>query len=382
MKETNIFKRTGLFLFTVVLALGAIALTMNRDMLNIDGFRRWLAYGDLDVSIQGETVAFAHGGGDQASFSLLDDGVQLVSKAGSRYYSFRGEVFAERVITYANPVLHTGSNATVLYDAGGKWLSVYSDESEKFSLATGNDGVIISARLNKNDWLTVVTQENGFKGVVTVYNNQYQPVMNISLSTTYIFDAMLSPNNQQVALVTVGQTDGVFESNLLLYAVNDVSETPKSTQNFSSKVILDMNYQSDCIWLLGENELYMVNPNNFDTKLWSFDGEFLKDANLDGDGFATLLLGPYRAGTAAKLVTIDSKGELLGECAVSNSPLSISASGRYVGYLTSEQFTLFHSDLTEYAILEDVRHANKVTVGKDGIVLLASQQEAWLYLPN
>lgn len=380
MKENNLIKRVALFLFTMVLLLGAIALTMNRDLLNVDGFRRWLLYGDLEVSLYGETNAFAHGGGDMASFALMDDGVLLVSKAGSRYYSFRGDVFTERVISYGNPILHTGANATVLYDAGGSWLSVYSDQDEKFSL--GNSGTIIAGRMNKNDWLTVVTQESGYRGVVTVYNNQFLPMMNISLSTTYISDAYLSPDNRHIAIVTIGQSAGIFESSLLLYSVNDVSETPQKTLQFSGKVVLDMSYDTDTIFLLCENELIMIDTTSFQPTTWSFDGQYLKDADLGGDGFATLLLGPYRAGTASRLVTVDGAGTVLGELPVNSSPLALGAAGRYVAYLSGEQLIVYHADLTEYSKLEDIRHANEVAVSKDGTVLLASQQEAWLYLPN
>lgn len=380
MKENNILKRIGLFLFTVLLIFASIAVTMNRDLLNMDGFRRWLLYGDLELSLYGESNAFAHGGGNKASFALLETGAVLVSQSGSRYYSFYGDVFAERVVSFTNPILHTGENASVLYDAGGRWLAVYGDETEKFSLSSEEENPIISARMSQKDWLVVVTQESGFKGVVTVYDNQFQPVMNISLSTTYVTDAYLSPDNKHVAVVSVGQTDGIFETNLMIYNVNDMTDTPKATLNFPGKLILDVDYESDGIYLLCEDELYVVDQN-FNQKTWSFDGQYLKDADLGGDGYATILLGKYRAGTADRLVTVNAQCEIIAEHALTSSPLALSASGRYVACLTGGGFLLLTSDLEEYATLEDIRHANEVTVSQDGSVLLASQQEAWLFLP-
>ncbi len=309
MGRKSLLERVGLFLITVVLVLGAIALTMNRDVLNFDAFRRWLLYGDLELSLYGESDSFSHGGGDNASFSLLDKGLVMVSKAGSRFYSFHGDVTAERVVSYSNPVLDQGDQATVVYDAGGQGLCVYSNEKEVFALGLGSEDAIISARFNEKDWLTVVTQEKGYKAVVTVYNKQFETVMIISLSTTFVTDAYLSPDNQSVVLVTVGQTAGVFQSNLLLYLLD--GEEPVKSLTLSGKVVLDMSYESDYIWLLCEKELILVDTEDYEKVSWSFSGEYLKDATLEGDGFATLLLGQYRAGTASRLVTVDSSGTVI-----------------------------------------------------------------------
>ncbi len=56
--------------------------------------------------------------------------------------------------------------------------------------------------------------------------------------------------------------------------------------------------------------------------------------------------------------------------------------GQYIAYLTEDRFVLLREDLSEYAVLEDVRHAIDVALTEAGTVLLASKQEAWLYIPN
>lgn len=380
MGRKSLLERLVLFLVTVVLVLGAIALTMNRDVINFDAFRRWLLYGDLELSLYGESDSFSHGGGDNASFSLHNNGLVMVSKAGSRFYSFHGDVTAERVVSYGNPVLHQGNEATVVYDAGGQGLCVYSNEKEVFSLGLAAEDAILSARFNEHDWLTVVTQEKGYKAVVTIYNNQFDTVMVISLSTTFVTDAYLSPDNKSVVLVTVGQTAGVFQSNLLLYLLD--GEEPAVSLTFSGKMVLDMVYDWDYIWLLCEKELIIVDTVNYEAVSWSFSGEYLKDATLEGDGFATLLLGQYRAGTASRLVTVDSSGTVIAEMPVGSTPLSLQSNGQYIAYLTEDRFALLEEDLTEYSVLDDVRHAIEVALTEDGTVLLASKQEAWLYIPN
>lgn len=380
MKRKNLIQRLCIFLFTVMLLLCAIAVTMNRDVMNFTAFRRWLLYGDLELSLYGESDSFSHAGGDSPSFALSNQGVLLVSTVGSRFYSFRGDILAERVVSYTNPILHKGNNATVVYDAGGSSLTLYQQEKEVFALNLGQDDAIISARLNENDWLVTVTQEKGYKGIATIYNNKQEIIMDISLSTTFVTDAFLSPDNRSVVLVTVGQTAGVFETTLLFYDIKE-PESKKSIQ-FSGKVIFDLDYEKNWIWLLSENEVTILDTNTYEKNSWNFPNQYLKDANLEGEGFATLLLGQYRAGTANRLVTIDSSGKLLGEMSVTSSPLALSSAGQYVAYLTQDRLTLLDKNLQELAFLNEVGHANQVALTSDGTVLLASQQEAWLYLPN
>lgn len=378
--QRSIFQRFGLFLFTILLAMFALWYTLNKDTINFDNFHRWMRYGDLELSIYGESEAFLHAGGEMASFALAEQGFVMVSQSGSRYYTLTGDVFAERVVNFSNPVIHIGNQSIVTYDAGGQGLWVYGEQEEKFALNLGDTGDILSARLNQNDWLTVVSQESGYKGVVTVYNKDYDPIMNISLSSTYVMDAFLSPDNKKVALVTIGQEDGVFQSNLLLYTVGNEDKAAENI-SFSGQVVLDMDYEKDYIWLLCEKNLILVDANNFELQSWSFSGQYLKDATLTGDGFATLLLGKYRAGTADRLVTIGKNAQVLGEVSLSSSPLAVSSAGNYTAYLTSESLTLYTSNLEEYASLEEIRHANELAVTADGTVLLASNQEAWLYVP-
>lgn len=379
-QERNLLQRMGIFLFTICLVIGALWVTLNRDMINFDNFHRWRRYGELSLTEQGESEHFSHGGGESASFALADQGAVMVSQSGSRYYSLTGDIYAERVVNYKNPVLREGKTTSVLYDAGGNTLLVYGEQKELFSLSLGDEGSVLSARLNENDWLVVVTQESGYKGVVTVYNQSYQGVMNISLSTTYVMDAYLSPDNKKIALVTIGQSGGEFQSTLHIYSIG--KEEAEAEVPLYNQVVLDLDYEKDTIWLLCEKAVILIDTSKYEKKSWSFSGYYLKNATFGGNGFGTLLLGKYRAGTADRLVTVDSEGELITELALSGSPLSLASAGNYIAYLTGERFVLYNPQLEEYGSLGDVNHANSVAVTSDGTVLLASNQEAWLYVPQ
>ena len=89
-KKPNILVRLIALLVTAALLLGALALVVYRDRLNLDALARWFEFRDLETSESGEAVPFSHAGGKQASFAYLENGVLLASDTGARYYSFSG----------------------------------------------------------------------------------------------------------------------------------------------------------------------------------------------------------------------------------------------------------------------------------------------------
>ena len=61
------------------------------------------------------------------------------------------------------------------------------------------------------------------------------------------------------------------------------------------------------------------------------------------------MLNRHRAGTSAKLVTLDSSGSAIAEADVNDEILHLSAAGRYVAVLYADRLVIYNRDLSEYA---------------------------------
>ena len=59
---------------------------------------------------------------------------------------------------------------------------------------------------------------------MTVYDNSYSPLVRFSLSNRFVMDAAVAPDNKSVALLTIGLTDGNFESRVDLYRLDRTEE--------------------------------------------------------------------------------------------------------------------------------------------------------------
>ncbi len=66
-RKPNLLVRLLAFLVTLALVLGAVALVVNRDRLNLDAVKRYFSYRDLERSDSGQAQSFRVDGGDPAA---------------------------------------------------------------------------------------------------------------------------------------------------------------------------------------------------------------------------------------------------------------------------------------------------------------------------
>ena len=383
-KRPNRFVRFLAFLVTLALMVGAVALVANYDKLNFDFIKRWFSYRTLARNDSGQAESFHFVGDSSNAFAVVDGDLLVCSPNTIRLYSGSGQAFVDQAVSMTNPVVSTAGGTALVYDAGGRELFVYSGREEVFSLTQEDGQALLSADVNQNGWLAVTSQESGHKGSVTVYDNSYSPLVRFSLSNRFVMDAAVAPDNKSVALLTIGLTDGNFESRVDLYRLDRTEEEtePDWTCPVGNNAILDLRWTSSGIWALGESGLYIVSGDGVLSGSYDYGGRYLKAFSLDGDGTASLLLGKYRAGSTAELLTINASGELAAALPVEEQVLSLSAAGRYVGVLTADRLDIYSQDLELYNTLNGTQNAQKVLQRSDGSAMLIDSTTARLYVPQ
>lgn len=383
-EKRNPFLRFLAFLVTLALVLGAVFLVANWQKLNFDAVKRYFTYRSLVKNESGQAESYSYDGGISSSFARLGDDLLVCSASGIRLYSASGAAYVDQTCHLDHPVVSVGGNAALVYDAGGTDLYVYANRELVFSLTVENDYSILSASLSAQGQLTVVTQASGLKGAVTVYDAAYQPVLGVNLSSRFITDAILSPDGKTLALATAGQTGGVYDSQIAFYSLSRTTDDrePDKICSLGNNAVLKLSWPSQPLRVLGENALCYVSADGTLTGSYSYGGRYLKGYSLDADGFAALLLGKYRAGSSADLVTVDLTGQEAAARSFDYQILSLSAAGRYLSVLTADGLTIYTQDLTPYHTLEGGQGARKVLQRPDGSVMLIAGETSRLYLPD
>lgn len=379
-KKPNIFVRLLAFLVTLALLLGAVAAVVYRDRLNFDSIRRWFVYRSLEKSDSGQTESFQYDSAGKGGYSRVGDDLLVWSTAGVRLYSSGGVEYLNESLTLNRPVADTCGSAALIYDAGGNVLHTYEDRSTSFVLNTEQGHEILSARMGPGGSFAVTTRESGYKGVVTVYSSDGHPVVGIRISTRFVTDGLLSDDGKTVAVLTVGQNEDVFESGLDLYALD--GDVPFASYSLGNNAILDLRADGSAFWALGESSLSVARADGSAAVHYDYAGRYLKDYALDGDGFSALLLGKYRAGSGAALVTVGADGQELASLDLEDQVLDLDASGRYVAVLTAAGLTLYTKDLQLYDALENTMGARSVVLRSDGTAFLVGGETARLYIPG
>ena len=382
-KKKGRVSRFLLRLITLAVVLSAalvlVLLVVFRDRLNVDSIRRWFHYRTLTISDNGRAESFAYDGDLNCTFAVLDDDLLVCSGNAISLYSGSGTRYISESVSMDNPVVNTNGTLAVVYDAGGSSLYVLGQRALVWS-ATDLEG-ILSARLNRNGQLTVVTQASGYRGMVAVYDAAYNPVMSVSLTSAFVMDAALSDDGHTLAILTAGQSDGAFTTGLELYGMNYSSGSYQADVSCSlgGGVALDLRHTSSAVWALSDRGL-TVTDHAGQTVWVDWPNRYLRRYTLSGDGFAVALLGKYRAGSQAELWVVDAQGGRrtleLGE-----QVMSIAAAGRYLAVLTGDRLDIYTDELELYSSLKGTQGARTVLLLPDGSAILISSDSAGFYIP-
>lgn len=384
-KKKNPFLRLLACLVTAALLLTAVVLLANWRKLNFDFIKRYFTYRALERNASGQVDSFPYNGGSSSAFAQLGNDLLVCSGSGIWLYAPTGGSYLEEACSLAHPVVSTTDTTALIYDAGGSDLYIYRDREQVFSLTTEANCSILSASLSRQGRLTVVTQASGLKGSVTVYNASFQPAWGVNLSSRFITDAILSPDGSTLALATAGQTGGIYDSQIAFYSADSVaagSHTPDKVCTLGNNTVLALDWQSDALRVLGEDSLDLVSKNGELMASYSYGGRYLKGFTLSGSGFSALLLGRYRAGTDAQLITVDDQGKELATLPLNQQILSLSAAGRYLSLLTPDGLNIYTQELELYHDMSATQGVRKLLQRDDGSVFLISAETARLYLPD
>ena len=147
-------------------------------------------------------------------------------------------------------------------------------------------------------------------------------------------------------------------------------------------MVLDMDFESELLWILGEEQLTTIHTNDNSMYSYSFGQQYLKGCDLDGDGFALLLLGRYRTGNADTAITIDKDAQELASLSLNKQVLDFDCNTGYCSLLTGSDLSIYNPFFALQTSFEDTQGARYTALDQSGNALLANSQQAWLYISS
>ena len=365
------------FFLTLIVVLGIVLVAAYRDGTGFDTLRRYFSYGSTET-VSGETV-FRYDASSGNRYAVLGNRLVVLSETKlSLLDPGGGEVWSTQVSMTA-PALQGNGSRAVAYDVGGTALYVVDQKGELLHLQTEDEEPLIAASLNRDGWLAVTEEKDNYKAWVTVYDEELEKVFAFKSSERFVTDARVTDDNDHLAVVTLGQTDSVFTSNVVLY--NLKKEDPVADYGIEDGLVVAMGQQGDLLATVSDTCLTLAGLDGTVTAEYRYGEDYLRGYALEGDDFAALLLNRYQSGSAGRLVTIGADGAELATLDVNQEVLGISAAGRYLAVLYADKLVIYNPELQAYASLTGTDFASGVLMRPDGSALLLSSEYAGLFLP-
>lgn len=143
----------------------------------------------------------------------------------------------------------------------------------------------------------MTTKKKNYKGWVDVYDNSMERVFVFRSSVRFVEDAYVTNDGGYLAAVTLGQENSVFVSNIVLYDLT--KEDPVADYDISDGLVIAIGQQDGKLVTVSDNCLTFANTKGEVSAAYSYQGAYLREYDISGDGFTTLLLNRYQSGAWA-----------------------------------------------------------------------------------
>ncbi|MBO7738888.1 MAG: hypothetical protein J6S18_00815 [Oscillospiraceae bacterium] len=329
----------------------------------------------VDRPSDSETVSSAKFSFDAYSdnvFEELNGGLVVVSASAYQVFDNTGEIVGRGTKAFSNPAADSGSGGAVLWSQGGKDVMIVSANGATKAIDSENS--VISAAINDSGYVAVAAEQSGYKGLVTVYDPQGEAVYKWFSGSGYLMDAAVNNSNTGMAALTISDNG----SRLVAYSFG--SEEEQGAYNESENVYFDMGYIAENrICLVSENKAVFVSGKCEYNAEYSFEGWYLKDYSLEGNGYAVFVLGKYRTGGETKIVSVDANGTVKGSWDVSENVSAVNVRGRYIAVTYADKVALYNSSMEEVGCVNDAAGVEKALACTGGKLIAVSANGAVEY---
>lgn len=265
-----------------------------------------------------------------------------------------------------------------MYDVGGtRLVQAHATRGELLSIKTTE--ALLDAYLTPSGASCYIAADGNYKSVIPVYNADQQQIYEWYSASAFFNQCALSGDAKVLAAVSIGQTEAVFGSNLVILHTD--STEIQATASLGDTLVYELDFLNDstvCAWT--ENGLTFLSAEAVERGRYE-PGAQIEQADLNGSGFAALWLQSDLAGEEGYVVTIGTDANEKGRVAFDEQILDLSVCGDYVAVLTAERLCVFDETMQLYAETGETYGATRALQRADGSVVLAASGNAVLYIP-
>ncbi len=200
-----------------------------------------------------------------------NEGIYAVDKSGRETWS--------AVASTTSPYIMVEDEYIMLSDINGKTIRTFQKEKLITQIDTQNE--ILCAKVNKNGYVAVATDELGYKGMVILYNKNGKELFRWHSGTGYIGDIDISKDNKLIISQLMTDKEKLYSKIIMINPSK--SDEPKAICEIDG-MVLKLKYRDNGSFVaVSESGLYGFKKSGKQSFKVDFQGRILEKFNIDNE---------------------------------------------------------------------------------------------------
>jgi len=344
-----------------------VFLTQHRELLTIRGLTGAIGtfFGQDAIS---DDVDFSYDGNDKNEIAFLKGGLCVSAPDGYRYFDADGYEKTTKSISLTTPAMLSSGNRVLVYDRGG--VACFLADSSGVIGDVKPAAAIISASINESNWFSLITAEQGYKGVATVYDAAMKERLRIRTNDEYLLLSCISPGKNYFLVATVGQRDGNISNKIKVYTMKGEL---KQEIYLGKSVPVNIAFSDRTKFsVVCDDAVRFFDVKGKDRGISSFkDGRLL--SFTISENFVTYLVRRNKVGLKYMLVTCDLSGKELNAKQTNEEIMKLTSGPQQVAILSSEGITIYDKNLKPIDVYVSKKETRNIIMVEDGTILELSE---------
>ena len=325
------FARYLLLLIMVTMAL--LFIFTNKDKINMDNFRRLLAKIDIGISLGSEIddtqIDFEYR--ENSVTRVYKDGIARLTGERLSIMDNRGTQFLNVLSGFEQPQLIANNKYVLAYDSGGTELIVTNSFAVLFEKTFSDK--IINASMNDSGYFAVVTQSDGYKSSVYVFNSKFEEIFKWDSLSRYIVDVEVAHNNDAIAVSTLYSEGEAIMPQINYFEFSDENIT--WSVDFDETVSPAISCKSDgTVCAIFEWGVCFIDNKGREKSRYQFEQNLVQNFDIDDEKYNAFVLSHSVSGNST-LVVLDNNGIMISSTEIDEYIKSVDVMGDKVALLSA-----------------------------------------------
>ncbi|WP_346704809.1 DUF5711 family protein [uncultured Agathobaculum sp.] len=321
---------------------------------------------------EGDITTINYENGTFSDAALFEAGIAYADN-DSLFLARPGSVTTMKyTLGYSSPVVETSDDYVLVYDRGGMQAVLTNSATAVAELSL--DSAIITGSIGQDGRFVLVTDEQGYRTAVAVYDTSGKEVFKYQSSEYYIVSADLSPDGKTLAALAFRQDGVALNSHVLFYDVSSGSLDADVT--LEDTLGMALCYSGNTAAVLCDDGLYMIDRGGEAEHTLTVASSDLISLTAH-DNTLAIATRSY-SGARSDLYTVRS-GTLSGPYALSEEPSALAISAAGTAVLSASGVTVYDTSFTPQWRNTEAVGARRVLMTDDGTVCALYTKNARLF---